>query len=394
MQKKYLLFLILILAVLILPVFRVCAQKDGSSDEQPADPQVVTDQLAETAPATDESQVFKAKVIKILDEKQLQQRDGTMFTQQNLLVKGLQAEWKDKEIEIDGISDIQVISAATYKVGDNLLIQRTQDEYGNNFFNIQDFDREGYLMWLALIFCAIIFIVGRKKGFRALLSLVISFYIILKVILEPILNGGNPLWWGLVGSFLILLVIIYLTEGWNKKSHIAIFSVFCSLSVTLFLSWLFTNLTHLHGLVNEEAMFLIGLTKSPIDFQGLLLASILIGAVGVLDDVIVGQIEAVIQIKEANPSLSNAQVYKSAYKVGNTHLGAIVNTLFLTYAGASLPLLLLFAIHQEPFVSTSQILNNELIATEIVRTLVGSIGIALSMPIATFFAAYFLKIKK
>lgn len=349
--------------------------------------------LAEEPAQPAQTEVFKAKVIKILDEKQLTQEDGSVNIQQNLLVKGLQGEWKNKEIEIDGISDIQVISASSYNVGDKLWIQRTQDENGNDFFNIQDFDREGYLIWLAIIFCAVIFIIGRKKGFRALLSLVISFYIILKVVLEPILNGGNPLLWGLIGSFLILLVIIYLTEGWNKKSHIAIFSVFCSLLVTLLLSWLFTDLTRLHGLVNEEAMFLIGLTKTPIDFQGLLLASILIGAVGVLDDVIVGQIEAVIQIKEANPNLPNKQVYISAYKVGNTHLGAIVNTLFLTYAGASLPLLLLFAIHQEPFISMSQIFNNELIATEVVRTLVGSIGIALSMPIATFFAAYFIKIR-
>jgi uncharacterized membrane protein len=369
MRKKSLLFITLLLAVILLPVFSVCAQ-----DNQP--------------------QVFKAKVTTILQEQEIVREDGSKSTQQNLLVMGIEGEWKNKGIEITGISEIDVVSAGQYKVGDRVLVQMTKDENGNEVFNIQDFDRRGYLFWLAALFCVVVLVIGRKKGLRSLIALAISFIILIKFILPRILAGGNPLWWGLIGSFFILLVIIYFTEGWNKKSHIAVFSVFFSLLVILILSWIFTGLTRLSGMGSEETTFLIGLTQTAINFKGLLLASILIGAVGVLDDVIVGQIEAVIQIKEANPNLPEAQVYKSAYKVGNTHLGAIVNTLFLTYAGASLPLLLLFAVHQEPFISLSQVLNNELIATEIVRTLVGSIGIALSMPIATFFAAYFIKVKK
>jgi uncharacterized membrane protein len=125
----------------------------------------------------------------------------------------------------------------------------------------------------------------------------------------------------------------------------------------------------------------------------LLLAGFLIGAVGVLDDVVVGQIEAVRQIKEANPFMSFWKLFRSAYKVGNTHLSAIVNTLFLVYAGASLPLLILFSLGENSSITFSGALNNELIATEIVRTLVGSIGVALSIPISTLLAAKWLKIK-
>ena len=147
-------------------------------------------------------------------------------------------------------------------------------------------------------------------------------------------------------------------------------------------------------MAQDEAVFLIGLTKNAINFQGLLLTGMLIGAVGVLDDVIVSQIESVKQIKEANPKLPNRKVFASAFKIGNTHLSTVVNTLFLTYAGASLPLLLLFAINQGTFTTFSQVINNEMIATEIVRTLVGSIGVALSMPIATYFGAYWMKAKK
>ena len=185
------------------------------------------------------SQSFKAKIIKILGEKEIVKEDGSKTIQQNLELIGLEGKWANKKIEVIGISEIEVISAGRYKVGDKVWVQITYDENGNKFYNIQNFDRQGYLYWLAAIFCIIIFIIGRQKGLRALLSLIISFFIILKVILDPILNGGNPLWWGLWGSLLILMVIIYLTEGWNRKSHLAILSVFFSLLVILILSWIF-----------------------------------------------------------------------------------------------------------------------------------------------------------
>lgn len=338
-------------------------------------------------------EIFKAKVVKILEEKELIREDGSKALQQNILLKGLEGEWKNKEIEYQGISEIDVVSAGIYKVGDKVFVAQTTGADGNDQFAITDYDRIGSLFWLAIIFSLVILTIGKFKGLRALLSLMVSFYVIIKFILPRILSGSNPLLIGLVGSFIILAIIIYLTEGCKKKSHLAVVSVLFSLLITLILSWIFTLATRLTGLAQEESMFLIGATKNAIDFQGLLLAGILIGTIGVLDDIIVGQIEAVIQIKEANPNLPNSKVYQAAYKVGNAHLGAIINTLFLTYAGVSLPLLLLFSIQQEPFLTFSQVINNELIATEIVRTLVGSIGIVLAMPIATILAVKFFSIK-
>ena len=254
-------------------------------------------------------------------------------------------------------------------------------------FYVTDFVRRGYLYLLGAIFCLIIILIGRKKGIKSLISLIISFVIIIKYILPSILNGGNPLISGLIGAFFILTIMIYLTEGWSRKSYLSVLSVFAALFLTLIFSWLFTSLTRLSGM-SEDAVFLIGLSKSVINFQGLLLAGMLIGAIGVLDDVIVSQIEVVNQIKTINPQMRNSEVFKSAFKVGTTHLGTMVNTLFLTYAGASLPLLLLFTVNQGEFLTFSQVINNEVIATEIIRTLVGSIGVALSMPIATFLGAY------
>jgi len=335
--------------------------------------------------------VFKAKVIKITEEKIIERESGSKALQQNILLRGLEKEWENKEIEHFGISDIDVASANTYKIGDKVLVSEVKDINGATDYYIVDFVRTSYLFWLAIIFVLVIIIIGKKKGFKSLVSLVISFFIIIKFIVPQIISGSSPLIVGVLGSLIILSIIIYLTEGWNKKSHIAVVSVFITLVVTFILSLIFTYLTRLTGLAQEETTFLIGTSGGTIDFKGLLLTGILIGTVGVLDDIIVGQVESVRQIRKANPNLTNKQVYKSAYEVGNTHLGAIVNTLFLTYAGASLPLLLLFYFNPAGSVSFTQVINNEIIATEIVRTLVGSIGVALSMPISTFLATFWLK---
>ncbi|HRY36263.1 MAG TPA: YibE/F family protein [Candidatus Magasanikbacteria bacterium] len=337
------------------------------------------------------SDIFEAKVIKILEEKQIDRGDGTEKTQQNLLLIGKEGFWEDKEIKYEGISDLDIASSNVYKVGDKVLVQKIIGQEEEESFLIVDYVRSGKLALLAFLFALTIVLVGGKKGWRAILGLVLSFFIILEFIIPRIIAGNNPLFISLIGSFLILVGIIYLSEGVNRKSNLGLLSVFISLSFTLILSWLFVSLTKLTGLASEEAVFLIGTGAHAIDFRGLLLAGMLIGAVGVLDDVVIGQLEAVKQIKEANKQLNFWQVFTMAYKVGNTHLGAIVNTLFLTYAGASLPLLLLFTFGQSEGLTFAQAINNEMVATEIIRTLSGSIGIALSMPIATFLGAKYLK---
>jgi len=216
----------------------------------------------------------------------------------------------------------------------------------------------------------------------------------MKIIVPKILTGTNPLLISIFGSILILLLVVYLTEGINKKSHLAVLSITLSLIIVGIFSVVFTNISKLTGFAQEEAMFLISFGKSMINFKGLLLAGIIIGTLGVLDDAVISQIASVKQIKNANSNLSKKEVYKNSMKIGVSHMSSMINTLFLVYAGASLPLLLLFTINESPFLSFNQIINNEIIAVEIVRTLAGSIGLILSIPIATFLASWFLNIKK
>ncbi|MDO8509594.1 MAG: YibE/F family protein [bacterium] len=335
--------------------------------------------------------VFKARVNRILEERIIKRDDGSSSVQQNLELIGLNNQWKSKTIVHYGISEIDVPSSNNYRINDIVLVSAVNNnENGVDFF-VTDFVRTKYLYWLAFIFALVIIIIGKSKGVKSIISLVISFVIIMSFIIPRIIAGDNPLLIGVLGSLMILAVIIYLTEGWNKKSHVAILSVLISLLLTFGLSSLFVYLTRLTGMAQEETIFLIGADNGQINFRGLLLTGILIGAVGVLDDIIIGQIEAVKQIKKLNPNLSLKETYRAGYKIGNTHLGAIVNTLFLTYAGVSLPLLLLTNFGNSGHIPFEQVINNELIATEIIRTLVGSIGVALSMPIATFLAALLLK---
>lgn len=338
--------------------------------------------------------VFEAKVLKVLEQKSIDREGGTQNIQQNLKLRGESGEWEDQEFEYYGISDIDVLSSNVYKTGDRVTVSHVESVDGEDLFFVLNHVRRGSIYWLCLLFVLVIILVARKKGLRSLLGLIISFLVILYFIVPKIIAGSNPFVIALLGSFVILLAIIYITEGWSKKSHIGVLSVTMSLIITYFLAFFFVKITYLTGFSSEESTFLISAGSKIIDFKGLLLAGILIGTLGVLDDVILGQIEVVQQIKNANQNLSNKKQIKLAGKVGRTHLGAMINTLFLTYAGASLPILILFYLDSGTGLGLSNVINSEVIATEIVRTLTGSIGLALSFPIATYLAVYLLKSSK
>ncbi len=365
MFKKYFLFLLLFFTFLPLHVF------------------------AQNTTATTET--FEAEVLTIKNEREFTREDGSRGFQQDISLKGLTGSWKDKKVDYNGIENLDIVSQNVYKVGDRVVLNWNQGLNGEDQFYIMDFVRRGYLYLLAILFVILIIAVGRTKGLRSLLSLIISFIVIIKFIIPAIISGSSPLIVALLGSIAILGSIIYITDGFNKRTHISLLSVVISLTLTFVLSWIFVYFTRLTGFSSEDTTFLVGIGTGIVDFKGLLLAGILIGTVGVLDDAILGQVEAVEQIKIVNSSLSKKEVLKSANKIGRTHLGAIVNTLFLTYAGASLPLLILFTVNQDVGLGFAQIINNEAIATEIIRTLAGSMGLALAFPITTWLAVYFLE---
>lgn len=340
-----------------------------------------------------EEEIFKARIIEVIKQNNVTSADGSSLVQQKLRLKGLSGSWEDKEFIFDG-TQYEVISASAYEVGDKVMVSYSPDMEGNDVFYVTDFVRQNTIYWLALLFAIAVIAVGRLKGVRALVVLVLTFLIILGFIIPRILAGNNPLFISIIGSLFILVLAIYITEGFKRTSTIAVVSIFISLIITGLLSVWFAALTKLTGFASDEAIYLMGLAGGDINIQGLLLAGIIIGALGVLDDVIISQVTLVRELKLANPQLSITQLYGKAMKVGVSHMSAMVNTLFLAYAGAALPLLILFSVKEPPFLTLGQVLNNEMIATEIVRTITGSIGLVLAIPIATLLAVRFITTRK
>lgn len=364
-MKKYF-FLFFLFSILVFPLFTKAQSEDGA-------------------------QYFQAEVIKVINEVDKKREDGSEYVQQHLKLEIIKGKNKGKQFEINNIGDLDVINTNRYKEGDKVLVLYDKTPDGEDYYQIVDSLRGGVLGWLSLMFVVILLLVAKKKGFRSLLGLLLSFVVIMKFIIPKIIAGSNPLFIGIFGSLLILVLLIYINEGWGKISHVSILAIFLSLFITALLSILFTNLAKLTGLAGDEVMYLMNIADKSINFQGLLLAGIIIGTLGVLDDLVVSQVYLVKEIKDANPNLNNNEVYKKSMRVGVAHIGAMTNTLFLAYAGVSLPLLMLFAVKNPPFLSFFDVVNNELIATEIVRTLVGSIGLVLAVPIATLLAVNFFK---
>lgn len=334
--------------------------------------------------SVDVSEVFRAQVIEILEEREINQHK-----QQNLKLKGLSGSFKDQEFVFNGIGDIQVDLSQQYQVGDKVIVSVDQDLEGNNVFYIIDFVRSGAIYILVAVFCLLILLIARWKGLRALASLFITFLIILKFILPGILKGYNPVLVSIGGGFLILFFVVYITEGVNKKSHLSVISILITLFVTGLLAVIFSNLMRLTG-ASEESVYLVNLLGQEINFKGVLLAGVIIGGLGVLDDMIITQVSTVLEIKKASPNLRHNDIFKKAYRVGVSHISSMTNTLFLAYAGSSLTILLLFSIGGMSF---TDVLNNYLIANEIFRSFIGAIGIALAMPISTWLAAHYIKFK-
>lgn len=337
-------------------------------------------------------EMFKAVVIEVIEQKDIMGEAGNIV-QQNLKLRALDGSFRNQEIIFEGIDDFQVLSSNIYNKDDKVIVSYSQNVDGNDVFFILDYDRSSPIMWLTIIFILSVLAVGRWKGLRSLIALALSFVVILKFIIPQILNGANPVMISVLGAIIILVFAIYFTQGINKKAHIANLSLIISLSSIALLSFLFTKLARLSG-YSEEASYLMNINQGSLNLQGLLLAGILIGTLGVLDDVIISQVSTIDQLKKANPELSNRQIYIRSLKVGIDHITSMINTLFFAYAGVSLPLLMLFTQSDISGLNFSQIMNNEFIATEIIRTLLGSIGIIFSIPIANYLASYFLKVKK
>ncbi len=271
----------------------------------------------------------------------------------------------------------------TLKRGDPILLGRSTDPTGRTFYAFADYQRRAPLLVLALLFTVVVVAIGRLRGLAALVGLAVTFAVLVKFVLPALLEGKSPLLVAIVGSAAVLFVIMYLAHGLNAQTTTALLGTLASLAIITVLAGLFVALARIFNLGTEEAT-LLQVSASQVNLRGLLLAGIIIGSLGVLNDVTVTQASAVWALRANNPAAGVRQLYRSAMRIGRDHIASTVDTLVLAYAGASLPLLLLFSLASRP---VGDVVTSELVAEEIVRALVGSIGLVASVPITTGLAA-------
>jgi uncharacterized membrane protein len=282
-------------------------------------------------------------------------------------------------------------STPRFSVNDKVVLTYNGgDPASPDSYQLIDFQRGTSLVLLALLFAAAVLILGRFQGLKALGALALTFVVIVLFVLPALLAGKDPLSVGVVGAAVVMFIVLYLTHGLSARTSTAVVGTLASLGLIGLLGWLFSVVSNLTGL-DEDTSSLIALLGHGIDARGLLLAGIVIGSVGVLDDVTVTQTSAVWELRHANPKLTWRELYRAGLRIGRDHMSSSVNTLVMAYVGAGLPLLLAYAVTGR---GIGDLLSAETVAQELVRTLVGSIGLVASVPITTLLAALIARQEK
>ena len=277
---------------------------------------------------------------------------------------------------------VQPNASRQFSAGQELKLSYAPKAPKNLQYSVSDINRSFPMALLAGLFALVVVAVGRLRGVFALVALAISFGVLTLFILPAILQGSNPLVVAVVGGSAIMLLALYMCHGLSARTSVAVVGTLVSLLLIGVLGSLFIGWASLTGNTDDQTGLVHGLYPD-IEIKGLLLAGVIIGSLGVLDDVTVTQTSAVWELREADPTTSRRGLYAAAMRIGRDHIASVVNTLVLAYAGASLPLLLLFSIADS---GVGTVATSEIVAQEIVRTLVGSIGLVASVPVTTALA--------
>lgn len=275
--------------------------------------------------------------------------------------------------------------AASLDTGDRILVfDNGPDVPPESRFSFADVQRAPAIWAVALIFAAAVVALGRWRGVLALGGLALSFAVILLFIFPAFLHGSNPIGVAVTGASVIAFGTLYLAHGFTTRTTVALLGTFASLTLIGLLATFFAQFAELSGLATEETLRLFAFAPE-LNFRGLLLAAVIIGALGVLDDVTVTQAAAVWELRRASPGMTARQLYTAGLRIGRDHIAATVNTLVLAYTAAALPTLLLIS---QSGLSMGEVLTSEEVAVEIVQTLVGSIGLVAAVPLTTGLAAW------
>lgn len=349
-----------------------------------ANAQTQVDTASSSATSTPDTVTVEMAQVTAVSNEQTEAIPGTGTNSQTQTLTALIMSGPDHGQEVTFRNDYIQLN-----VGDAFYAMRTTNPSdGTDYWSVANPYRLNVLFALGAIFVFLIIIFGGMQGLRGLASLLGSMLLIFFVLMPGILHGYSPIFVSIGVSALIILVGSYITHGFNRTTTAAIFGMLATVILTGTLAYYFVHAAHLSGLATEEEVSLNFDTYGTIDMLGLLFGGIMIGLLGVLYDIAIGQAIAVEELLRAGVHMTRLQVYARAIRIGREHIGALVNTLAIAYVGTALPLLLLA--QESSSYGFLYSANSEIFATEIVRILIGSIGLIFAVPVTTLIASYML----
>lgn len=359
--KKYYLFLLLFLIVLTVLIFKpnTVLNQQNNEDVYPAEILAITDTNERRFEKIDYiSQVILARIEKTGEQTKLST---------NYIVKN---------------------SPVIYETGDKILLGKSAAERDSNSYYVIGYDRTGIVFALTIAFLLLVLVVAKKQGLKSILAMAYTFFILIFLLLPLLIDKQSPILVGLIGIVLVIPITFLFTHGQNKKTFSALIATIITLIFSGLLSYFILTLAKITGPSQEEIDILIYSSKGMYDLTGILIAGVIIGLLGILDDVTVSQASLVAELHKMSPKLNRKNLFKKSMIVGKDHIASVVNTMILVYAGASLSGLILLATYPRPLIV---LLNDEAVLVPIIVALIGSIGLILAVPITSLITIRILK---
>jgi len=333
-----------------------------------------------------EQRTMEGRVTRILAEDKIGLEGGAQYIQQ-VEVEITSGALAGQRVQVEHGGMYIASRSSLLKRGMRVVVEHVEGPTGERFY-VSSIVRHRPIWVLGTAFAVVTVAIGRWTGVRSLIGLAFSVLVLVRFVLPRMLSGQDPVAVSIIGALLLMAPSLYVVYGWKSKTHAAVLGMSASLLFTWLLAALFVSWTHLTGFGDESTAFLVVATEVELNPRGLVLAGIILGTLGMLDDIAIGLASAVFELAGANPDLPWQELFRRSMVIGVDHFASMVNSLMLAYVGASLPLFLLLMIYQEPLGFT---LNRELFVEEIVRTLVGGIGLMLAGPVTSLIACWLAK---
>jgi uncharacterized membrane protein len=269
--------------------------------------------------------------------------------------------------------------------GDTLVLTRDAGAEGGPAYGFYDYERDTPIIVLAVAFAVVVGLVARLRGLASLVGLAFAFFVLLQFVLPGLLSDNSPTLVSLVGSAAIMFVVLYLAHGFSARTTTALVGTLFGLTLVAVMGSVAVSAARLTGLTSEETVQLQGFDPT-LSFSNLVLAGIVVAGLGVLNDVTITQASAIWQLREVSPDISWRELYTRGMSVGRDHIASTVYTIVFAYAGAALPLLLLFEVYPTPIWT---LVTSSALAEEVIRTMVGAIALVLAVPVTTAAGAFF-----